>query len=221
MAYELFWISGSHYAWRVMLALEYKGIPYVSHHLNPSRGEHKSPTYLALNPRGKVPTLRDGETVVTESLAIMAYLESASPRMPLFGRTPAETGLIWQRISEFTSYTQGPIEQGIVFPYKEGGSVMDLERSRAAAAVALRQLAWMEQALSRTAFLAGDEVTAADMVALPTMGMLAQLGRRPRAQEIGLGFEQFSHSLPSIAAWMQRAEQIPGYDAAYPPSWRA
>jgi len=54
MAIEVFWGSGSPVAWRVLLALEYKRLPYVSHLLQFSKQEHKSPQMLALNPRGRV-----------------------------------------------------------------------------------------------------------------------------------------------------------------------
>jgi glutathione S-transferase len=44
-----------------------------------TKGEHKTPEYLALNPNGAVPTLVDGELVLTESRAIMQYLASKKP----------------------------------------------------------------------------------------------------------------------------------------------
>ena len=97
MAIELYWGSGSPFAWRVMLTLEVKGLTYDSKLLEFSKGEHKTPAYLRLNPRGKVPTLKDGEFVVYESIAIMAYLDRKYPDPPLFGKTAEEAGLIWQR----------------------------------------------------------------------------------------------------------------------------
>lgn len=57
-----------------MLALEVKQLKYTSRLLEASKGENKAPEYLKLNPRGTVPTLKDGDIVVRESLAIMAYL---------------------------------------------------------------------------------------------------------------------------------------------------
>ena len=107
MAIELYWGSGSPFAWRVMLTLEVKGLAYESKLLEFSKGEHKTPAYLQLNPRGKVPTLKDGDFVVYESLAMMAYLDRKYPNPPLFGKTPEETGLIWQTISECESYLVG------------------------------------------------------------------------------------------------------------------
>jgi glutathione S-transferase len=75
MAIDLYWGSGSPYAWRVLLALEFKHVPYTSHVLQFSKQEHKSPQMLALNPRGRVPVLKDGDYVVFESLAVLYYLD--------------------------------------------------------------------------------------------------------------------------------------------------
>ena len=89
MTLEVIWGSGSPYAWRVLLTLEVKGLRYESR---------------PLSPRGKVPVLRDGDYVLSESLAIMAYLDRKHPEPPVFGRSAQDTGLIWMAISEFQSY---------------------------------------------------------------------------------------------------------------------
>lgn len=43
--------------------MELKGLTYKSHRLNPGKREHKTPEFMALNPRGKVPVLVDGDVV--------------------------------------------------------------------------------------------------------------------------------------------------------------
>ena len=53
----------------------------------------KAPAYLAINPMGKVPALRHGETVVTEAAAICAYLADAFPPPPGSRRPPAITSV--------------------------------------------------------------------------------------------------------------------------------
>ena len=113
MSYEIFWISGSPYAWSVLLALELKGLEYTSHLLDRSRDEHKAPEFLAINPRGKVPVLTCGDTVISETPAILAYLEAKHPEPPLFGASPEETGHIWQLVSEIESYVRGPVADGV------------------------------------------------------------------------------------------------------------
>src|SRR5256885_1622785 len=106
MTLQIYWGSGSPYAWRVLLAAELKRIPYESKLLEFSKGDLKTPAFLALNPRGKVPVIRDGDTVLAESLAIIAYLDRKYPEHPLLGRTPEETGRIWSAISTFESYVR-------------------------------------------------------------------------------------------------------------------
>jgi len=58
-----------------LLALEVKQLKYISRLLEASKGEVKASEYLKLNPRGMVPTIKDGDIVVRESLAIMDYLD--------------------------------------------------------------------------------------------------------------------------------------------------
>jgi len=81
-------------AWRVRIALNLKGLAYenVFHHLR--RGEQRDPDYLALNPQGLVPTLvLDDGTVLTQSLAIIEYLDETYPApalLPADGKARAK-----------------------------------------------------------------------------------------------------------------------------------
>ena len=92
---ELYFISGSPPCWSVMLALGVKDLDYTPRRLSNSAGDQKSPEYLSINPRGHVPVLLDGDTVVTETLAVLSYLDAAYPTLSLFGETPEETARIW------------------------------------------------------------------------------------------------------------------------------
>ncbi|WP_322414538.1 maleylacetoacetate isomerase [Mesorhizobium huakuii] len=71
-------------SYRVRIALEMKGLSYdyVPHHLR--HGEHLEPAYLAVNPQGLVPALvLDDGTLLTQSLAIIEYLDEIQPAPPL------------------------------------------------------------------------------------------------------------------------------------------
>ncbi|MDG4885700.1 glutathione S-transferase N-terminal domain-containing protein, partial [Mesorhizobium sp. WSM4884] len=71
-------------SYRVRIALEMKGraYTYVPHHLR--HGEHLEPAYLAVNPQGLVPALvLDDGTLLTQSLAIIEYLDEIEPEPPL------------------------------------------------------------------------------------------------------------------------------------------
>ena len=63
--------------------LEELGEPYDIHMLDLTKGENREAPYLAVNPMGKVPALRDGDTVITESAAICTYLADEFPEKKL------------------------------------------------------------------------------------------------------------------------------------------
>jgi maleylpyruvate isomerase len=75
-------------SYRVRIALNLKGLSadHLPHHLR--KGEQRDPAYLAINPQGLVPTLQDGETVITQSLAIIEWLDETHPEPPLLPKDP-------------------------------------------------------------------------------------------------------------------------------------
>ncbi|MEO6065596.1 MAG: maleylacetoacetate isomerase [Lysobacterales bacterium] len=70
-----YWRSSA--AYRVRIALELKHLQYETHavHLMRDGGEQRLPEFLEINPQGFVPAMRDGERMITQSLAIIEYLE--------------------------------------------------------------------------------------------------------------------------------------------------
>jgi maleylpyruvate isomerase len=76
-------------AYRVRIALNLKGLSadHLPHHLR--KGEQRDPAYLAINPQGLVPTLQDDRGVVlTQSLAIIEWLNETHPEPPLLPADP-------------------------------------------------------------------------------------------------------------------------------------
>jgi len=63
--------------------LEELGQPYELHMISFKKGENRQPAYLAVNPMGKVPALKHGETVITEAAAICTYLADVFPQAGL------------------------------------------------------------------------------------------------------------------------------------------
>ena len=70
-------------AFRVRIALNLKGLAYEPRFVHLARGEHRRPEYGALNPQGLVPALEDDGSLLTQSLAIIEYLEEKHPDPPL------------------------------------------------------------------------------------------------------------------------------------------
>lgn len=79
-------------SYRVRIALNYKGIEYHQHvvHLAKDGGEQFTPEYKTLNPQCLVPTIVDGDQVLTQSIAILEYLEEIYPEPALLPDSPLE-----------------------------------------------------------------------------------------------------------------------------------
>lgn len=73
-------------AYRVRIALNLKGIPYESLAVNLLKGEQKDEAYGAVNPQKRVPALDIGGQVLTQSPAILEYLDEIHPEPPLLPR---------------------------------------------------------------------------------------------------------------------------------------
>jgi glutathione S-transferase len=219
MTLEIHWVSGSPYAWRVLLALELKGIAYVSRLRQLSTGELGAPDYLAMNPRGKVPTVRDGEYVVYESLAILAYLERKHPDPPLFGRTAEEHGTIWRIASEYTAYLD-PAVEALILPIYAGEILGREAELRRAADVIRSELATYEALAARAPWLAGDAVSAADLVFYPALRSIERSAEKEIARPLELELVPMAPRWPALAAWRERMERLAGHERTVPPHWR-
>src|SRR4029077_19097022 len=78
-------------SYRVRIALNLKGLSaeHLPHHLR--KGEQRDPGYLAINPQGLVPTLQDDRgTILTQSLAIIEWLDETHPAPPLLPKDPLD-----------------------------------------------------------------------------------------------------------------------------------
>jgi len=217
MTLEIFWASGSPFSWRVLLAAELKRIPYEAKLLELTKGQGRTPDYLALSPRGKVPAIRDGEFVLAESLAILAYLDRKHPEPPLFGRTPEETGRIWAAIADFESYMREPLT--LVNRWLFGDKPRTQEVDDAHAKV-LAEIKRFEARVPDRTWLVGDAPSAADVVWFPAMRTIVRAGVRAEARARELDLFPFTERYPAIGRFIASVEALPGYDKTFPPHWR-
>lgn len=219
MGIDVYWGSGSPYSWRVLLALEQKRLPYVSHQLQFSRQEQKSPHMLAMNPRGLVPVLKHDDYVVFESVAVLYYLDLKYPEPPIFGRTPEEAGVIMRVICEFQAYIEEHLMKIVRAVGGEGLEGRRDELTRSMHAVG-REARTIEGRLSQSDWIVGEAYSAADMVMYPSIQILQRALARPEARELSSRFLPIEVNYPALCRWMRRVEALPGYERTYPPHWR-
>lgn len=220
MTVEVFWASGSPFSWRVLLALELKQVPYVGHVLEFSKGETRTPQYLKLNPRGRVPTLKNGDFVLSESPAIFAYLEEKFPDPPLLGRTAEEKGRIWQHISECSDYLVRSGLEEMAVPIFFGRVAGKADEIRAATAKVRGEFDRVEETLRTTPWLVGQAISAADIALYPFIEVVLRAAAHPSAQELSLDLLPLAQRYPAIGRWVERIKALPRYERTYPPHWR-
>jgi glutathione S-transferase len=90
MALDLYHHGSSACAAKVRFALAEKALPWTSHYIDILRGEQFTPGYLALNPKGVVPTLVHDGAVIVESTVICEYVDEVFPDSPIYPRSPLE-----------------------------------------------------------------------------------------------------------------------------------
>ena len=219
MAIELYWGSGSPYSWRVLLALEYKRVPYESYQLQFSKQEHKSSQMLRMNPRGRVPVLKDGDFVVFESLACLLYLDRKYPEHPLFGATAEEAGTIMRVVCEYQAYAEQYVTQIVSAIFLETLDE-DVERVTRATHLVAGEARTIEARLSQCDWLVGERPSAADLVVFPGIMLLLRAMEKREAGDLRARFVPMSTTYPAIARWIERMQSLPGYDRTYPPHWR-
>jgi glutathione S-transferase len=219
MALTLYWGSGSPFSWRVLLALEHKGLAYESVCLHFDKQEHQSPQMLKLNPRGRVPVLKDGDYVVFESVAVLYYLDIKYPELPIFGTTPEEAGVIMRVICEFQAYTE-PFLSKITTSVFAGKVADRIEELTDAMHVVGREARTIEGRLSKEHWIVGASYSATDMVIFPWIQLLRRALDKSAAAELGARFLPMERNYPALARWIGRIEALPGYDRTYPPHWR-
>ena len=147
----------------------------------------KAPEYLAVNPMGKVPAIRHGETVVTEAAAICAYLADAFPQAGL-APAPKDRGDYYR----WLFFAAGPMEAAV----PEGRDATAGYGSFEAVVNTL------EQAVGRRDYIAGDRFSAADVYFGSQIGWGMQFGsieRRP-------AFETYWARLVSRPAYLRATE---------------
>jgi glutathione S-transferase len=171
-----------------------------------------------MNPRGRLPVLRDGDYVVFESVAVLYYLDRKYPEPPIFGRSAEEGGVILRVIDEFQTYTEAELMRILYSLRGRTGSAFG-ERIAQAMHVVAGEARTIEGRLSKGDWIVGDAVSAADLAIYPCIRVLLEELLRPEAQELAARFLPAEIQYPALARWMRRMEALPGFRKTWPPDW--
>ncbi len=177
--------------------LEEVGQPYRTELLDYAT-TMKAPAYLAINPMGKVPTLRHGDTIITEVAAICAYLADAFPEAGLAPKPGSRERGPYYR---WLFFAAGPVEAAVT--NKSLGVQVPPERAGSVGYGSLDAVTnALEGAVSRGDYLAGDRFSAADLYVGSHLGWGMQFGsieKRP-------AFERYVGRLMSRPAAVRARE---------------
>lgn len=156
----------------------------------------KSPEYLAINPMGKVPAIRHGDTVVTECAAIIAYLADAFPEQGL--APPAtERGPYYR----WLFFAAGPLE-AVIINKALGFEVPGEKQAMAGYGTFDRTVGTLAAALGETPYIAGERFTAADVYVGAQVAWGLQFGTIPKHA----AFEAYAGRVTAREAFRRAAE---------------
>lgn len=192
-------------SWRVRIALNIKQIPYtyLPISLIKEGGEQFDPTFLKLNPSAQVPVLEIDGHRLTESIAILEYLEETRPNNPLLPSAPSEKAQVRMLVEIINSGTQPKQNLAVLKYVAELGG--EEARKKFAAHWIEKGLNAFEKELELTAgtCCVGNNVTFADLVVVPQAYNSARLG---------IDIKKF----PRIAKIVNYLEQLPEFKEAHP-----
>ena len=189
---------------RVIIYMTEKGIDVPRYELDYAAKEHRSPEYLRVNPSGRAPTLvPDQGAAITDSAAIIEYLEELYPERPMIGTDPASrarvrslerlgTDLVvrsqlwlWNLTDAFPAKEPAPSREVADRIYRYVAEILDN----------------LEVAIGSDEFLAGEAPTVVDCTAFA----IFQTARERFEQPFGAGH-------PSLDAWYKRFRARPSAD---------
>lgn len=158
MTLTLYDYPRSGHAHRIRLFLSILGLPYESKLVDMQKNEHKDPDYRKLSPLGQVPTLVDGDFVITDSTAALVYLAIKHGDEQWLPRDAEGAA----RVQRWLSTASGEVYRGPVLARagRQFGRPVDLD---AADRECKRLFRWMQQELAERTWLAADHPTIADI----------------------------------------------------------
>ena len=204
--------SGSPYAWRVWLALERKQLAYELKTISFSAGDLRTPEFLAINPRHRVPAVVDDGFSLYESAAILEYLDEKYSGPRLFPGDVRQRAIVRRLVREADEYFGDAMDEllhEILFKPREKWTAERIERGKQ---TLVDELGVWEARFAGD-FLAG-ELSAADFTLYPLVALTLRCDKRKPDLDV-----QGSVG-PRVSAWMKRIEALPFFRKTWPPHWK-
>jgi len=175
-------VFGEGRGFRVVWLLEEMGLPYRLRPVDLLAGVENDPEYLAINPAGFIPALRDGDVTIVESIAIMEYLIARYGPTPL---APQPRDPAFAPYQQFLHLGEAGLAASLYFVNVSRNLAPEAERHNFGARKALEvfksRLGLVTRQLARSPYLAGDTFTAADI----SVSYALQSARRSGAIVLG------------------------------------
>jgi maleylacetoacetate isomerase len=201
--YSFFRSSASY---RVRIALNLKNIPYdqAPIHLRRGGGEQLMPAYTAINPQALVPALDDDGKILTQSLAIIEYLEEKYPQPPILPTDPADKALV-RSMAMVIACEVHPIQNLRVLNYvKATYNQTDAQVNHWAQHWIDLGLGALEQIITaqpnRGKFCFADTPTLADICLVPQLGNARRYGCDPAKYPAIVEIEKNCMAIPAFAS---------------------
>jgi glutathione S-transferase/3-isopropylmalate dehydratase len=175
-------VFGEGRGFRVVWLLEEMALPYRLRGVDLLAGVENDPEFLAINPAGFIPAIRDGDVTMVESIAIMEYLVARYGPTPL---APAPQDAAFPAYQQFLHLGEAGLSAAIYFVSGARNIAPEAERNnwsaRQAMSVFTSRLTLVTRQLEREAYMAGGMFTAADI----SVGYALEMARKNAGVELG------------------------------------
>jgi maleylacetoacetate isomerase len=202
---KLYTFFRSSASYRVRIALNLKGLSYeqAAIHLRRDGGEQLMPAYTKINPQALVPALEDNGRILTQSLAIIEYLDEKYPEPPLLPKNPADKALV-RSMALVIACEVHPIQNLRVLNYVKANYNQTDEQVNKWAQhwidLGLDSLHQMIMAQpKRGKFCFGDAPTIADICLVPQLGNARRYGCNLSKYPAILAIEKNCNALSAFA----------------------